>query len=501
LLTIYQKLRVSEELGELETEFAYHSLKHLIQLEEQIQQHHRQLEPRTLARLVIQAFEQATIPFSGEPTKGLQLMGFLETRALDFERVILVSVNEGKLPRGVQHNSYIPYAMRKAFHLPTFEEQDAIFAYHFKRVIQRARHVTILYNTQVAVDGSGEKSRFLWQLQETFPKESIREAIYQMSMPRTMVKAELHIEKSSQILSLMGNYLSGSKVTKPLSPTAFRHYLDCSLRFYFRYIVKLREREQTSKELDARDFGNIVHKALEKIYQPYLDKMVTNTDVRKLMDSQAIAKALDWSMKIHFRKTVFPVLEGKDILHEQIMQKLIFRVLENDLKATPFHLVATELKISGALEFRAGSTVLLEGTLDRVHLANEILHIVDYKTGRADLKNLYRPAFPEKGAEYVQTHFDEPRFKSGFQGLFYGYLWSGDRGYAPLKLGVYPLKKVNEGIQWLNHDRVIPMDGFSEFERQLKQVLQELFDESVPFTQTDDIDRCRYCAYKEICQR
>jgi hypothetical protein len=128
LLSIYQKLRLAEELGDLETEFAYHSLMHLMQLEERIQQHHQQLEPKTLNRLIIQAFEQSKIPFSSEPTAGLQVMGFLETRALDFEKLILVSVNEGKLPRGNQQNSYIPYALRKAFKLPTFEEQDEIYA-------------------------------------------------------------------------------------------------------------------------------------------------------------------------------------------------------------------------------------------------------------------------------------------------------------------------------------------------------------------------------------
>lgn len=501
MMSIYQKLRLDQQLGDLETEFAYHSLKHLMQLEERIQKQHQQLEPRTLARLIIQVFEQLKIPFSGEPTKGLQLMGFLETRALDFERVILVSANEGKLPRGNRHTSYIPYAIRKAFKLPTFEEQDAIYAYHFKRVLQRAKDIIVLYNTEVAIDGSGEKSRFIWQLIESFPKESISQHVYQMSLSKSPASATLDIQKSSKVVEMMQRFLVGIGEEKSLSPTAIRHYLDCSLRFYFRYLVRIREREKESKELDPRDFGNIVHHGLERLYQPLTGETVSRDRIKELLDSQVITEAVDWAIKNHFKKSYFSVIEGKDLLHEQIIQKLIYKVVEKDLREAPFTLTGTEIRITSDLEFSPGKVVRLEGTLDRVHTTNETHHIVDYKTGKADLKNLNRPVFPEGGLDYVQTHFDEPRFKSGFQSLFYGYLWDRARGGTPVKLGVYPLKKVNEGIQWLNHGQVIPPSGFKEFERLLITTLKELYDETVPFTQTDDTDRCRYCAYKEICQR
>ena len=305
MMSIYQKLRLDQQLGDLETEFAYHSLKHLMQLEERIQKHHQQLEPQTLARLIIQAFEQLKIPFSGEPTKGLQLMGFLETRALDFEKVILVSANEGKLPKGNKHTSYIPYAVRKAFKLPTFEEQDAIYAYHFKRVLQRAKEITVLYNTEVAIDGSGEKSRFIWQLMDSFPKESINQQIYQMSLDKAAPSATIEIRKSSKVVEMMKRFLVGSEEEKSLSPTAVRHYLDCSLRFYFRYLVRIKEREQESKELDPRDFGNIVHHALERLYRPFVGETVTKNQIKELLDSQKINEAVDWAIKIILRNPPF----------------------------------------------------------------------------------------------------------------------------------------------------------------------------------------------------
>jgi CRISPR/Cas system-associated exonuclease Cas4 (RecB family) len=498
-MSIYQKLRLDQQLGDLETEFAYHSLKHLMQLEERIQKHHQQLEPRTLARLIIQSFEQLKIPFSGEPTKGLQLMGFLETRALDFERVILVSTNEGKLPRGNRHTSYIPYAVRKAFKLPTFEEQDAIYAYHFKRVLQRAKDIIVLYNTEVAIDGSGEKSRFIWQLIESFPKDSISQHVYQMSLSKLPASATLEIQKSSKVVEMMQRFLVDNGEEKSLSPTAVRHYLDCSLRFYFRYLVSIREREKESSELDPRDFGNIVHHGLERLYQPLTGETVSRDRIKELLDSQVITEAVDWAIKNHFKKSSFSVIEGKDLLHEQIIQKLIYKVVEKDLREAPFTLTGTEIKITSDLEFNPGKAVRLEGTLDRVHVANGIVHIVDYKTGKADL--ISNKAFRNDIVQYVQAHFDEPRYKSGFQGFFYGYLWGKNNGKNPVKLGVYPLKKVNDGTRWLNHESVVPPSGFKEFERLLITTLKELFDETVPFTQTDDTDRCRYCTYKEICQR
>jgi hypothetical protein len=153
------------------------------------------------------------------------------------------------------------------------------------------------------------------------------------------------------------------------------------------------------------------------------------------------------------------------------------------------------------LELAPGKTVRLEGTLDRVHQKDGLVHIVDYKTGRADLLYLRRPAFPGDGAQYVKDHFEIPRFKSGFQGFFYGLLWSKVNGSTPLKLGVYPLKKVNEGIKWLNYGHPVPESGIKEFESLLRDTVNEIFDPAVDFEQTEDSTLCQYCAYKEICQR
>ena len=161
-----------------------------------------------MIRLLNESSSQARVPFSGEPIGGLQIMGFLETRALDFKHLIIISANEGKLPQGIRHNSYIPYALRKVFHLPTFEEQDAIYSYHFKRILQRAGSVQLLYNTEVAIDGSGEKSRLLWQLQQAFPKP-IKESLYQMPLSGNQISADLTIQKSVELQQKMQQIFMG----------------------------------------------------------------------------------------------------------------------------------------------------------------------------------------------------------------------------------------------------------------------------------------------------
>lgn len=499
-MMIYQRLRVSEKLLDFESELAFHSLKHLMQLEEQVKKHSQQLEPKTLARLVIQAFEQAKVPFSGEPTYGLQLMGFLETRVLDFENLVILSANEGKLPRGNRHQSYIPFAIRKAFKMPTFIEHDAIYAYHFKRILQRARNITIFYNTEVAIDGSGEKSRYIWQLKELFPSAAVSEATYQMGLTKTSQNTNLTIEKHQEIVDQMQRFILTDGQAKSLSPTAVRHYLDCSLRFYFRYIVRLKEREEETHEIDARDFGNIVHDSLESIYRTFEGELLDKENLAQLKNSSAIKQAVDASLSKYFRDAG-PVLSGKDLLQQQVIEKLLVKVIENDFRLAPLQLVGSEMTLKVPLELDADKSVLLQGTLDRVHHDGKLVNIIDYKTGRVDLQHVWNNMFPDKGEQYIREHFDNPRYKAGFQGFFYGYLWSKAKTASPLKLGIYPLKKVNLGIKWLNKEHPIPVGGFTIFETLLKETLLELFNPEVPFEQTQDSERCKFCDYKEICQR
>jgi RecB family exonuclease len=426
-------------------------------------------------------------------------MGFLETRALDFERLIILSANEGKLPQGIKHQSYIPFALRKVFKLPTFEEQDAIYSYHFKRLLQRAEKVSIVYNTEVAIDGSGEKSRLLWQLQQAF-NHPISELLYQMPLRQKEVNAQLRVPKTAQLSKMMHEIFLGTQ-PKSLSATAIRHYLDCSLRFYFRYILKLPERETWSDELDARDFGNIVHNALEMLYQPYVGKELDRESLKSLLTSDRVSVVIQEAFKKYYHREEPVTVQGKDVLHQQIIQKLLVKVIQQDMRHAPFLVTGTELKLHAGIPLNETQTVQLEGTLDRVTRRNQQDYILDYKTGRADLVRTYSPQLPQKAETYIETHFQQPHYKSGFQGLFYAWLWQEANPQGITHVGVFPLKKVNDGAQWLNHGQAIPPTATELFKNKLTEVLTELFDDQVDFTQTDDSDRCRFCAYKNICLR
>ncbi len=499
LVTLYHRLRLQDDAIPVESELAYHSVKLLNQLSQRLSTFGVNLELKTVIRLMNESFSQARVPFSGEPIGGLQVMGFLETRALDFERLIILSANEGKLPQGIKHQSYIPFALRKAFKLPTFEEQDAIYSYHFKRLLQRSEKVSLVYNTEVAIDGSGEKSRLLWQLQQAF-NHPIAESLYQMPLQQTDINPTLRVPKTPELSNMMHEIFLGEN-PKPLSATAVRHYLDCSLRFYFRYVLKLPERETWTDELDARDFGNIVHNALEMLYQPYIGQEVDRDLLKSLIASDRITEVIQEAFKLYYHKSEPISVQGKDVLHQQIIQKLLVKVVQQDTRHTPFTVSGTELKIRGAISLNEQHRVQLEGTLDRVTRRNQQDYILDYKTGRADLVRTYSPQLPQNAQTYLQTHFEQPRFKSGFQGLFYAWLWQQSNPQNVTNVGVFPLKKVNDGMQWLNHGQPIPQSAIELFESMLTEVLTELFDDQVDFTQTEDSDRCRFCAYKNICLR
>ncbi len=502
LVTLYHRLRLEEDPASIESEYAYHCIKHLKQLEQQLAGFNQQIELRTMVSLVSEAFQGAKVPFSGEPIGGVQVMGFLETRTLDFERVFILSANEGKLPKGIQHKSYIPFALRKTFKLPTFEEQDAIYSYHFKRILQRAKHIHILYNTEVAIDGSGEKSRFLWQLQQAFNKDAIQEQIFQMPLTGAPVDQQLTIEKTEEVLARLHEiYTKPGGEQKSLSPTAIRHYLDCTLRFYFRYLLRLPERRPVKTELDAADFGNVVHYALDRIYSGTVNQVLSQAQLQEMRASELVADSVKSAFQEFYRRSTPALLEGKDVLHELIVQKLLYKVLSNDFSEAPFTVVATEEKVTHSIEVQPGLKLNLEGTLDRVHQKDGTIGIIDYKTGRADVVRTWEPQFPLKAHDYLARHFEQPRYKSGFQGFFYAYLWHQIYPDKPVRIGVYPLKKVNDGIQWLNHGAPLPVDAISMFEDRLKEVLQSIFDPEISFEQTEDHDRCRFCAYKEICQR
>jgi len=490
----------------VEKEFFYHLVKQLNQLKSVLLSHQLDPEPKLLSKLISEVIRDTKIPFTGEPLTGVQIMGLLESRTLDFENLIILSLNENKLPAGRDKPTYIPFAMRKAFGMPTFEDHDAIYAYHFKRLLQRAKNVTLIYDTEVAVDGSGEKSRFLIQLENSFSNTSnIHLTSQVLSLPMEVSRDDktVTVNKSTEILQVLQKYQKSEKEeSSRLSPTAIVTYLECKLRFYFRHIAKIPEPGAFTEEMDARDFGIIVHDILEKIYAPYQGKKVKKADLDSMLDPEFISTNVDQCFQEYHWQKDDQMLEGRNLINKSIIETLVKKVLENDRHSGPLTILGVETdELTTILEADHGLKILSGGTVDRIdELTDGIVRIIDYKTGKVDMLSKSK-AEHSNLEEYIEEYFQNSKYKSGFQAYYYAYLFHKKYPNRPVKAGVYSLKEVNKGIQFLRNGDILSHELLQAFERRLKILINKIFDPKESFTQTDDLQKCEYCPYQGICLR
>ena len=483
-------------------EFIYFFLKEFNKISGYLHEKGEGLSLKIVKKLVREHFKFAKIPFEGEPVEGFQIMGFLETRTLDFKNVMVLSANEGKVPQQRSMSSYIPYALRKVFGLPTFEEQDARYAYHFKRLLQRAENVHFIYDSEVGSDSSGEQSRFiLQQLLKYKGRPNIQVKTRQFTgrlNPVAASEQQMAIDKTPGVLAAMNCYLADGG--KSLSPTSLTTYVTCPLRFYFQYVLRIKEQEEAAEEIDARNFGIVVHEVLELLYQPWLGKEISQSQIAALekLVEKKVAEVLEKNDIVQ----EFQELAGKDLLTRQIMQRLITKILKLDQKQAPFTVKELERKYQDYLialpkgTGADGQKVKLGGTVDRIDEKAGITRILDYKTGRVKLApaaDLKKPV-----AEYIAQYFTNPDLKSGFQGYFYGLLMRKELA-GEFQIGILGMRQLNKGTQWLQGGRSIAPDYLQAFEEQLKAMVQEIYDPTIPFKQTEDIKHCGYCPYNRIC--
>ena len=477
----------------LESEFVYHFYTQLHRLEEVILE--QDVEPGldTMWYLFREIIYSSKIPFTGEPLKGLQVMGFLETRVLDFDNVIILSVNEDVLPSSGNSPSFIPYSIRKAFGLPTYEEQHAVSAYHFYRLLQRASNIHLLYNTESKKVAGGEKSRFLLQIEHElaarFPKSiQLTEKIISTGFEKEKI-LPIEISKSPEVMQAISKYLPNSELKSnfsvKFSPSALIAFITCPLRFYFRHIVKLSEKEEPEEQMEANTFGNILHAAMEFAYtdvveltKEKLDNLSKNTE--HILD-QAIRKE-------------FPAageLEGKNILLKNVILELIEKIFRLDSKEVPFRILALEKEVNEVFKINDTQSVLIHGYIDRIDELNGGIRILDYKTGKVAKKK-----FNE-----IADLFHDPVYKEQFQAMLYAFLVRKNYLDSTIRSGLITLKDMSNGIWYLQQGEPFSNEQFLEFENQLRLLISKILDPSVAFTQTDDIDRCKYCDFAEICNR
>lgn len=463
----------------------------------------REISDVVYFRLFNQYVGQVSVAFEGEPLSGMQVMGILETRCLDFENLIILGLNENKWPRTFTTPSFIPFNLRKGFGLPGIDEQDAMYAYYFYRLIQRSANVTATYSTLKEGIGTGELSRYGFQLLYDSDLDVQKTTLnFRFSNdPAPPVEVQGSPVKTAVLMNRIAN-------EKPLSPTAINTWLQCSLRFYFRYILNLPEPDEMKDEIDSSVFGSIFHEVIENLYKPFEGKTINKTDLKdikknKLLIENEIRKAIG---KHYFRQKTpdakLVKLEGRTILIYENTKTFIRRLLEIDMEQTPFNLVALEGEYKTTLELDVNgkrTPVQIGGKIDRVDRLNGKLRILDYKTGNVDSLS-----FKELG-ELFEKDREKPK-KEILQALIYCLVYRKHTGETTdLQPAIYSLRKLFEEnfspeIK-MNYKTLSFFEIEEDFTKLLKILVSEIFSESGRFYQTPHEKFCQYCSYNKICQR
>ena len=468
-----------------------------------------QIRTDTLKRLINKILSAANIPFHGEPAIGMQVMGVLETRNLDFRNIILMSLNEGQLPKSGGESSFIPYNLRKAFGMTTIEHKNAVYAYYFYRLIQRAENITLLYNTSSDGLNRGEWSRFMLQFLLEWPHDVTREYLEAGQSPQS--GKDICIEKTPDIIDRLYDAYDITRNKKALlSPSALNAYLDCRLKFYYRYVARLKAPDEVTAEIDSALFGTIFHLSAQLVYE---DLTANGNEVRKedlerlLRNDVKLESYVDAAFKkefFHVSPNEKPEYNGVQLINSRVIASYLRQLLRNDLQYTPFTMVAMEKEVVEPLTIdtpRGALHLQIGGTIDRMDCKGDTLRIVDYKTGGSpkipsNIEQLFTPA--EGRPNYI------------FQTFLYAAIMCRRQSMkvAPALLYIHraasdtysPVIEMGEPRQ-----PKIPVNNFSLFEddfrHRLQTLLEEIYNPEEPFMQTEDKGKCEFCDFRALCHR
>lgn len=468
----------------------------------------------TFQRLLTRVMSSSSIPFHGEPAIGMQVMGVLETRNLDFRHLIMLSVNEGQLPKAGGDSSFIPYNLRKAFGMTTIDHKIAVYAYYFYRLMQRAEKVTLVYNTATDGINRGELSRFMLQFLIEWGYPVLRKQLEAAQSPQS--SAPIIIEKTPDVMERMKSVFDIRNNPKALiSPSALNCYLDCPLKFYYKYVALLSAPDEVTADIDSAKFGSIFHYAAEHIYKDLTahGKLISRENLETLLkDEVRLQTYVDNGFKelfFNLPQNEQPEYNGIQLINSAVIVKYIQQLLRNDLRYAPFTFIGSEQRIFENIEIYTPTGDIqsrIGGIIDRIDSKGESLRIVDYKTGGdadtpANVQSLFIP--DKKRSNYV------------FQTFLYASIVckklrekNDSRLVAPALLYIHRAASENYSpVIQMGEPRKPkePVDNFAQYEgdfrENLKTLLEDIFNPDISFTQTEIEDKCAYCDFRALCKK
>ena len=429
----------------------------------------------TLHAIYKQIIDIAEVSFEGEPLRGLQIMGVLESRVLDFETVIVTSMNEGKFPAGKSQNSFIPYDVKKELGLPTYKEKDAIYTYHFYHLLQRAKNIYLVYNTENDGLDAGERSRFITQLEvEKQKQHNLTFDIYNPVLPTTAYQPMV-IPKSEAVMERLKEIaLTG------FSPSALTSYIRNPIEFYFQKILRIREVEEVEENIALNTLGTIIHETLKALYEPFIGKFISETDLLngfKLLDDEVLKQ-----FKLVYKEG--EIKKGRNLLAFEVAKRNVSNFLKMELESIKngdaIKIIALEQTFERELTHpKLPFPVLIKGNVDRIELRNGRIRIIDYKTGKVEKTNVVLKSWNGLTEELKNDKI--------IQVLAYAFMFEKEAGETPIEVGIVSFKNLKSGFLPFGFraekdlDITVTHNTLQYYLEEIVLLLNEIFDANFPF--------------------
>jgi CRISPR/Cas system-associated exonuclease Cas4 (RecB family) len=491
---------VSKDVHKVEIEALYQFYNQVLNLQalfkKELKLDKEFITPKILLRFMNELVGQIHIPFTGKSVEGLQVTTIMETRNLDYENMIVLNLNEDIFPKKASQNSLISQFIRKSFDMPIAAYQDSIFAYFFYRLFHNSKNIILTYSNLIS-EKSGEMSRFLRQL--LLETDIINHQLTYTEQISPKLPNKIEVAKNEEIQRVLMDYVNDRN--RYLSASSLTTYLTCPLQFYFQYIARIPETEELfpTYEIDNRQFGSILHNTLEKLYKPYIDKVITQADFENISKQIDAILAEEISNELN-AETDEKKLTGFNIIIEKVIRKFIENTLEYDKSIAPFTIASIErselygkeyeIDISGTKQ-----TIKIKGIFDRLDNKDGVFRIVDYKTGNVELSI--------NNLEKIFSKIDS-RTKAFFQMLLYTLIYKHNQPNIHIEPHVYQIKKFakdKKSALEYNKNNVNSDNStlLAEFEQRLIETITEIFDFEEPFRQTENTHNCTYCQFVGIC--